>query len=99
MFSYIFTEHALADIVKQSVYYEEKQKGLGDRFVDEVQNTAEEIRKTPNGFINNYRSSRELKTKHFPYKLIYTIEERIIYIHAVYPCKSNPKRKYNRIKR
>ncbi len=53
----------------------------------------------PKAFVSSYKNTRERKTKHFPYKLIYTLEEGIIYIHAVYACKANPKNKYNRMKK
>jgi hypothetical protein len=65
--------------------------------MDEVNTAADEISKTPRGFASQYKTSRERKTKHFPYKLIYTIEDGVIYIHAVFACKDNPKNKYKRI--
>jgi hypothetical protein len=36
MLPYVFTENARADVVKHAVFYEEKQEGLGIRFIDEV---------------------------------------------------------------
>jgi hypothetical protein len=99
MLPYIFTENAMADVVKQAMYYDDKEKGLGIRFMDEITLAAEEISKMPKAFASSYKSTRERKTKHFPYKLIYTLEEGIIYIHAVYGCKANPKNKYKRIKK
>lgn len=99
MLPYLFTEHAMADVVKQAMYYEDKEKGLGIRFMDEVTACAEEISKMPKAFASYYKSTRERKTKHFPYKLIYTLEEGIIYIHAVYPSKANPKNKYKRVRK
>ena len=99
MLPYVFTENALEDILKQVFYYEDKEQGLGTRFMDAVTLAAEEISKMPKAFISAYKLTRERKTKHFPYKLIYTFEAGVIYIHAVYPCKANPKNKYKRIKK
>lgn len=99
MLPYIFTENALADIVKRAMYYNDKEFGLGVRFMDEITAAAEEISRMPKAFASHYKSTRERKTKHFPYKLIYTLEEGIIYIHAVYPSKANPKNKYKRLKK
>lgn len=96
---YIFTEKALKDVVKYSLQYEDKQDGLGYRFMEEVTRTAKTISKMPEGYVNLYRNTRECITKIFPYKLIYTLEEKMIYIHAVYPCKANPKKKYKNVKK
>ena len=89
----------MADIIKQAMYYDDKEKGLGIRFMDEITITAEEINKMPNAFASSYKSTRERKAKHFPFKLIYTLEEGIVYIHAVFPCKANPRHKYKSIKK
>ena len=99
MFPYIFTEAALADVVKQAMYYEDKEIGLEQRFMNAVEIAAAEISRNPKGFVNLYKTSRERRTKNFPYTLIYTFENSIIYIHAVFPCKSNPSKKYRKIKK
>jgi len=94
MLSYVFTENAMADVTKQALYYEEAQIGLGIRFMDAVTDTAEEIVTMPKAFVSNYKTTRERKVKKFSFKLIYTIEDTMIYIHAVYPSKANPENKY-----
>jgi len=99
MLPYVFTENAQADIINHATFYEEKQEGLGMRFMDEVDQAAEEISTLPTGYASYYKSTRERGTKNFPYKLIYTVEKEIIYIHAVYPTRANPKKKYKAIKR
>ena len=99
MLPYIFTENAKADVVKYAVSYEEKQVGLGIRFMDEVDQSAEEISVLPTGYASYYKNTRERKTKHFPHKLIYTIEKEIIYIHAVYPSRATPKKKYKSVRK
>lgn len=96
---YIFTEKALEDVVKHSLKYEETQEGLGVRFLKAVDESAEAISIMPEGYVNSYKNTRECRTKIFPFKLIYTIEEKMIYIHAVYPCKADPKKKYKNVKK
>lgn len=99
MLPYVFTGNAQADIIRGVSFYEEKQKGLGIRFLDEVDKAAKEISDLPTGYASYYKSTRERSIRHFPYKLIYTVEKQIIYIHAVYPSRANPKKKYTAIKR
>ena len=93
---YIFTEKALEDLIKHALNYEKMLEGLGYRFMEEVEATANAISKQPEGYISLYKNTRECSTRSFPYKLIYTLEE-VIYIHAIYPCKSDPKKKYKNI--
>ncbi len=94
---YVFTKNALEDITHHSLYYETIQENLGDRFLSEVTNAAEEISSLPEGYENKYKNTRERKVKNFPHKLIYTFEKGIIYIHAVFALKQNPVKKYKDI--
>src|SRR4051812_30410160 len=99
MLPYLFTENARAEVIKHAVFYEQKQDGLGLRFMNEVNEAAEEISVLPTGYASYYKHTRERKTKNFPYKLIYTIEKEMIFIHAVYPIRANPGKKYKSIKK
>ncbi len=78
MYVYIFSENALQDIVDGFDYHEAKQSGLGERFYKEVHQAAKEISILPYGYECNYKTTRERKTKNFPYKLIYTFEEKVV---------------------
>ncbi len=97
MYVYIFFENALQDIVNGFDYYEAKHSVLGERFYKEVQQAAKEISILPYGYESNYKTTRERKTKKFPYKLIYTFEEKVVYIHAVFHCKRNLKYKQSQL--
>ena len=99
MLPYVFTQNAQGDIVSIVRFYEEKQDGLGLRFLTEIEQAAEVISILPTGYASYYKNTRERKTKNFPYKLIYTIDKEVVYIHAVYPSKSDPERKYKAVKR
>lgn len=99
MLPYVFTENAQSDVVKQVLFYEDRQEGLGIRFLEAVTQAAEAISSLPTGYASYYKSTREKSTQDFPFKLIYTIEKEIIFIHAVYPQRANPKNKYKSVKR
>jgi hypothetical protein len=99
MLPYIFTENVQADIIEHALKYEEEQEGLGFRFGNEVEKAAQEIATLPKGYAGYDKSTRERRTKSFPFKLIYTVEKEIIYIHAVFPSRANPKNKYSLIKK
>ncbi len=67
--------------------------------MEEVDLAAEEISLLPLGYASYYKSTRERKTKNFPYKLIYTVEKSFIYIHGVYPSRASTNKKYKSVKR
>ena len=54
MLPYIFTENARADVVKHTTSYEEKQEGLGIRFLKAITKAAEEISALPTGYASYY---------------------------------------------
>jgi hypothetical protein len=99
MLSHLFTQNAKADIIEHATFYEKKLAGLGAEFMAGIQSAAEDISALPTGYASYYKSTRERAMKKFPFKLIYTIEKEIIYIHAVYPSRANPKRKYKTVKK
>ena len=86
-------DDALEDIARTFIWYEEKNKGLGVRFVDEVEATISYISKYPEHFqIKSKTLYREALLKVFPYMLIYEYhsKEKSIIAYSVFPCKDNP---------
>ena len=51
MLPYIFTENAMSDMIKQAMYYEDKEKGLGLKFMDGITLASEEVSKMPKVFV------------------------------------------------
>jgi len=76
-------------------WYEEKQLGLGDRFVEEVFNKTERVQNNPlhyplkNGF-------REVSIDSFPFLIVYKIlkTKELIYITSIFHMSRHPKRKH-----
>ena len=93
----IFTDKAIGDITKAKSWYNKQQEGLGKKFADTVFKSAEEIQSAPLGYPNKYKYTREKYIKKFPYLIIYSVEENIIFILRVFACKKNPKKKYKSI--
>lgn len=90
----IVTDKAISDIEKGKKWYNKKQENLGGKFSDYVFDCFEEIQLRPLIYPNKHRYTRELYIKKYPYLIIYSIEEKYIFILRVFPCKTNPKKKY-----
>jgi toxin ParE1/3/4 len=82
---------AFGEIQQAIDYYNERQKGLGKRFLSSVKKTVEIIRESPFYQIR-YDDVRCLLVKRFPFMLHFTVDEkgRTIYIHAVIHTSLNP---------
>ena len=91
---HVLTENASSDVIKAALWEDERHAGLGKKLLSCINEAIEEICKAPLGYVNRYGSTREKKVKTFSYQIIYTLESNVIYIHAVFPCRQDPKKKY-----
>jgi hypothetical protein len=78
-------------------WYEDRQAGLGERFLKAVRHKIEEIAFQPESF--GSRSSkrfREAQVDYFPYLIVYKIKKRkgIIFISSIHHTKKHPRKKY-----
>jgi plasmid stabilization system protein ParE len=76
-----------ADDAKEAYeYYEERQPGLGDRFLAEVLVRFNEISKHPHyyGFIDEQHVIRDIKLRSFPYLVLYEVEADKVIIYSVH---------------
>ncbi len=94
----IFSSRAQKEISKSLDWYEERQPGLGDRFVKEVIDRIKQIERDPERYPNRYKLCRETSVKTFPYLIIYRINKRkkLISILSVFHTSQNPRKKYRR---
>ena len=92
-FKLLIKEEANADIVKAYSYYETKKPGLGDRFIQTLYEHFQRIRNTPELFPKKNRNFREAVMSHFPYLIIYRIEDDVIYVLSIFKTWMDPKQK------
>ncbi|HMH23295.1 MAG TPA: type II toxin-antitoxin system RelE/ParE family toxin [Puia sp.] len=76
-------------------WYEERQRGLGDRFLAEVLDRIKDIEKTPGRYPSRYKSYKETPVPTFPFLIIYKINsKRTIRIISVFHTSQSPRKKY-----
>lgn len=95
--SYVLTENAQSDVIEAALWEEARHVGLGEKLLDCIDETIDQICKSPLGYVNRYKNTRERKVKKFAYQIIYTVENNLIYIHAVFACKQDPGKKYKKL--
>lgn len=81
----IITDEADGDIEAAADWYEEKQSGLGKKFVLSIKACLKMILRNPLSFATIYLKFRKANTKKFPYSLYYQVDElkQLIIVFAV----------------
>ena len=92
----IFSSKAEKEIVKSWIWYEDRQRGLGDRFLKEIKARIHTIEKAPDKFPTRFKSYKETQVPVFPFLIIYRInnKKRLIRIVSIFHTSRNPGKKY-----
>jgi ParE toxin of type II toxin-antitoxin system, parDE len=85
----IILPEVLFDINEAASWYEEKQKGLGKRFINAIKNEMPVIMQNPLKYSIRYDDVRTALTKTFPYLIHFTIEDTTIIVKAIYHTSRN----------
>ena len=97
--AYVYCLHPLAttEYIEAYEWYENKQVGLGERFLKEIKKKIEGIAAHPETYASKgNRLFREAKIEHFPYIIIYKLykQKQEIFINSVHHAKKHPGKKY-----
>jgi hypothetical protein len=71
-------------------WYEERQAGLGDDFLDEFERTLHRIVAEPERWRTIWGDHRKLNFHRFPYAIVYSLRADAIYIKAVMHLHRRP---------
>lgn len=98
---YTYRLHPLTkqDYDEAYAWYENKQKGLGERFLKAVRKKIEAVVLYPEAYgSKGNKKFREAEVDIFPYLLVYKINKRKkeIYISSIHHSKKHPHKKYRK---
>jgi hypothetical protein len=71
---------AKADILRVASYYESAKEGLGDKFLDRVQELINRIALNPGGYAKVIGEARKAELRQFPYSLWFKVEAHVLVI-------------------
>ena len=96
-FTYEIVLRARKEILEAWEWYEDRQEGLGGRFINQVNLKIKQVIQAPERYPEKKRSFRETNIEVFPYLLIYKIANRkkVVTIISVFHKSKNPKMKYS----
>lgn len=87
----IIKPEAELDIQTAINWYNEQKEALGFELLNEIIHVIDLVKENPNYFQKRYRDFRVSFTKRFKYGIHYTVENNVIYIHAVLHTNQNIK--------
>ena len=88
-----YTEQAQADIDTTVDWYEGQSRGLGLKFLSNVEDVIERILEHPKLYSVKRKRLRGTSIKIFPFTIFYSIEKAIIVIHSVFDDRQNPEKR------
>lgn len=96
-YSVIYSSKAQKEIASAWEWYEERQQGLGDRFVLEIIRRSRLIEQNPERYPTRFRPYKETPVPIFPFLIIYRInkKKKLVRIVSVFHTSLNPKKKYS----
>ena len=76
-------------------WYEERQSGLGDRFVETVMHKLSLIEQDPTRYPKRIKNYREAVVPVFPYLIVYRIHSKlkVVAVVSIFHSKQNPVKK------
>ncbi len=86
----VLTKVAQADVRKAAAYYDGQSEGLGDKFLDRVQETIDGIALNPLGYAARVDEVRMAALKQFPFGLWFHVESDGSIVVACLHHKRNP---------
>lgn len=88
--TYRFLSPAQRELAEAIEYYERAVPGLGLEFLEEVERTINRILLQPEAWQRVSDRLRRCRTRRFPYGLIYSVEEGVVIILAVFHLRRRP---------
>ena len=80
---------AKRDVKKAYQWYEEQKPGLGEVFLERVEECLRAIARSPKAFQPVAKDAHRAIVKQFPYVIFYRIEAKAIYVYSVFHTSQN----------
>ena len=86
----VFRPAARAAFDGAALWYEDRQPGLGARFVSEIDHAVNLASKHPDRYPIKHKEARCVRARRFPYSIYYLVESDQIVILAVFHARRDP---------
>jgi len=83
-------DEARAEADAAAAFYNERQPGLAQRFLDDLEDVLRRIQRHPEAYRRIEGDIRKCRVPHFPYGVIYRVRSDVIQIVAVMHTRRSP---------
>jgi plasmid stabilization system protein ParE len=77
-------------------WYEEQQQGLGERFLEELENCYDRLESNPHHYAKIKNNFRQIIFRVFPYVVVFEIIKDEIIVYAVFHTSRSLRKKFKR---
>jgi plasmid stabilization system protein ParE len=98
-YTLVFHADAVIDYDEAYYWYEDQQKGLGEKFLSAIKSKTQQILDVPEIFsVKGREGYHEAFVNGFPYTIVYRIYKRkqVIFINSLHHQKKHPRKKYRK---
>ncbi len=86
----VFRPAARAEFDGATLWYEDRQAGLGAQFVAEIDRAVDLACRYPDRYPVQHKAIRCVRARRFPYSVFYTVERERIVVLAVFHARCDP---------
>jgi len=87
----VFRPEVQEEVNQAYDWYEKQKLGLGDEFLDSVEQTLNRVSSMPESYQVAYRDVRRAVVKRFPYAVYYRIISSRVVVTAIFHVRRDPK--------
>jgi plasmid stabilization system protein ParE len=88
---------AKRDLKQAYEWYEEQRSGLGEVFLERIEECLNAIARSPQAFQLVTNDARRAIVKQFPYVIIYRVEGKTVYVYSVFHTSQHPQKWMDRL--
>jgi hypothetical protein len=95
-YALVLKEEAAQETIEAFLWYEVRSLGLGESFLEELEECYNRVVQHPESFQKQYKDFRHAQLKRFPFVVIFEVEEYAVIVYKVFHTSRNPRLRYRR---
>ncbi|MDB5281173.1 MAG: hypothetical protein JWO06_248 [Bacteroidota bacterium] len=96
IYGLMINEEAYEDLQRAYDYYEDERTGLGEEFLEKIEDRLDYLKKYPLHFNKVEDDFRQTLIDKFPFVIVYEIQRREIIVYSFFHCSQNPDKKFKK---
>ena len=95
-YNLIIRDEADEETIESAIWYEKQRDGLGQEFLEEVENSLNTIFNYPLHYQKISKRFRQIPLKRFPFVILFEVAKNLVIVYSVFHTSRNPKKKFKK---